>query len=89
MFKLGDIPFGITTKEPTMYAAIARGINQELAAASSMKIGAVIVHPDGYKVKVISGCYLDPTYGRVSNWWTWSRVNEDGTLGSTESGYGW
>ena len=76
---------------PGMYADmrdIARGINQELAAASPMKIGAILVHRDGYKVKVLKGCYLDPIYGRVSNWWTWARVNEDGTLGVQESGYG-
>lgn len=70
-------------------AALGRSFNQELASQSKMRIGQVIQHPDGYPVKVISGYYLDPTYGRVSNWWTWQRVNEDGSLGEQESGYGW
>lgn len=69
--------------------AIADGINQELAAASSMKIGATIKHPDGRLVQVTSGCFLDPVYHRVSNWWTWRPVSSDGTLGPPESGYGW
>ena len=69
--------------------AIARSINVELAAQSSMHIGRVINHPDGYKVKILSGCYLDSTYGRVSNWWTWARVLKGGKLGRKVSGYGW
>lgn len=44
-------------------AAAAHSINQDLAAQSKMKIGEVIDHPDGYKVKVISGCYLAPSTG--------------------------
>lgn len=68
---------------------LARGINQGLAAQSSMRIGKVITHPDGYKVKVVEGCFLDPVYGRVSNYWTWRRVLKGGKLGKPESGYGW
>ncbi|TXH15125.1 MAG: hypothetical protein E6R03_07875 [Hyphomicrobiaceae bacterium] len=69
--------------------SIARSINSELASRSRMKIGAVIRHPDGRLVKVIEGCYLDATYGRVSNWWSWREVLECGGLGKIESGYGW
>jgi len=54
-----------------------------------MKVGRVVLHPKGYKVKVISGCFRDRTYGRISNWWTWRRVRKDGTLGREQSGYGW
>lgn len=67
--------------------AIAAAMNAELEKQSSMKIGAVIKHPDGYKVKVLSGQFL--RNGRVSNWWEWRRVKADGTLGKKESGYGW
>lgn len=70
-------------------ARIAAELNAESAAKSSMKIGATIKHPDGRMVKVIDGCYLDPTYGRVSNWWTWRPVLANGRLGREESGYGW
>lgn len=41
-----------------------------------------------YPIKVTSGCYLDATYGRVSNWWTWHKVGPDGSLGRSISGYG-
>lgn len=69
---------------------IVKDINQEFASKSKMKIGETIDHPDGYKVHVISGQYLDSTYGRVSNHWSWKRVNPDGSLSETvESGYGW
>lgn len=68
---------------------LARRINQGLAAQSSMRVGKVITHPDGYKVKVVDGQFLDPVYGRVSNFWTWRRVLKGGKLGKPESGYGW
>lgn len=68
-------------------ARLAAAINAEDAAKSSMKVGAIIEHPEGYKVKVIDGAYL--RNGRVSNFWSWRRVNDDGSLGKVESGYGW
>lgn len=73
--------------EKTTIGKIAGEINQGFAAKSNMKIGEIITHPKGYKVKVTSGQFL--RNGRVSNFWTWFRVNEDGTLGEEESGYGW
>lgn len=54
-----------------------------------MEVGKIIKHPDGYKVKVISGQYLDPIYGRLSNFWYWRRVKKNGKLGRMEHGYGW
>lgn len=68
---------------------LANNINNDLAAKSLMKIGATIKHPDGRKVKIISGYFLDPTYGRVSNWWSWREVKKNGKLGKIENGYGW
>lgn len=70
-------------------ANLAKQINQEFAAKSSMKIGEIIKHPDGRLVEVVAGTYLDKTYGRISNWWTWRPLLLDGTLGPEESGYGW
>lgn len=67
----------------------ARSINKIIAGESKMEIGAEIMHPNGYIVKIKSGCFLDPIYGRVSNFWRWNRINEDGSLGKEESGYGW
>lgn len=68
-------------------AAVAMDINLGLAAQSKMQVGKVVKHPDGYNVKVIEGAFL--RNGRVSNFWSWQRINEDGTLGPVESGYGW
>ncbi len=69
----------------------ARDINEGLRDyfCPTMRVGVVIEHPDGYPVEVIGGRYLDEVYGRVTNWWTWRRVNTDGTLGDEVSGYGW
>lgn len=68
-------------------SAIARGMNNELAGKSKMAVGKVVQHPDGYNVKVIDGAFL--IGGRVSNFWSWQRVNDDGSLGPVEKGYGW
>ena len=68
----------------------AAAINQSLASKSSMKIGATIKHPDDYLVYVVNGTYLDPVYGRISNWWEWKRLLPNGKpAAKTESGYGW
>lgn len=81
---------GFTPYQQKELSMACHEINERLASQSVMSIGAEIRHPDGYMVKVKSGQYLDPTYGRVSNWWTWNRINEDGTLNpKDESGYGW
>ena len=70
-------------------AHFARTINQDNEKQSQMAIGKVRKHPDGRTVKIKSGQFLDSTYGRVSNWWTWNEVLEDNKLGPDESGYGW
>ncbi len=68
---------------------IARKLNEEIASKSSMKIGKIVKHPDGRTVKIKSGYFLDPIYGRVSNWWEWNEVKANGKLGKKECGYGW
>jgi len=41
------------------------------------------------KVKIVSGQYLDSKYGRLSNYWYWVDVNENGSESKVErSGYG-
>ena len=71
------------------FSQLARHINQELESQSSMAIGKILKHPDGRKVKIKSGYYLDPIYGRVSNFWYWNEVKPNGRLGKEECGYGW
>lgn len=68
-----------------MVADWVKEMTESVLGKSSMEIGKVVTHPDGYKV--IDGQYWG-TYG-LSNFWTWQRVNADGSLGKKESGYGW
>ena len=56
--------------------------------SSQWKIGDV-VERDGVKIKIMSGFYRDPVYGRLSNFWTWHRVLKNGKLSKKEyNGYG-
>ena len=55
----------------------------------TLEVGLVTTHPDGRTVKILSGYYRDPVYGRVSNWWTWVEIIDDNVVGMPESGYGW
>lgn len=55
----------------------------------NMVVGKRVTHPDGRTVEITSGCHRDPTYNRISNWWTWKEVLPDDSLGEEESGYGW
>lgn len=77
------------TKRMSSLDSIARSINEEFASTSKMKVGKILKHPDGRTVKIKSGYFLDPVYGRVSNFWHWNEVRSDGTLGKEECGYGW
>jgi hypothetical protein len=49
--------------------------------------GEVCLHND-ILVYIHSGCDIDPVYGRVSNYWWWSEVQADGSLGPKKEGYG-
>lgn len=39
-------------------------------------------------VLILDGCYLDPTYHRVSNWWSWQELDNELNLKDKSSGYG-
>ena len=67
--------------------SLAREINMSFAPNPMPVVGRRIKHPDGRTVKIISGYYLDPIFGRVSNLWTWRPVMKNGKLGRAESGY--
>ncbi|HLE03329.1 MAG TPA: hypothetical protein VI729_01780 [Anaerolineales bacterium] len=54
---------------------------------ATLKIGAVVQHPDGRKVKITGGAFWG-TYG-VSNFWYWRPILANGELGPEEHGYGW
>lgn len=42
---------------------------------------------DGVISLITDGYYMDPTYGRISNFWHWRPILEDGSLGRTKCGY--
>ena len=44
---------------------------------------------EGVPIKIISGYFLDPIYGRLSNHWRWKVVKKNGELQEgQDSGYG-
>jgi hypothetical protein len=58
------------------------------------KIGDVVFQKNSgsgayLRVRVVSGCYLDPTYHRLSNFWGWREIDESGKESSDiKHGYG-
>jgi len=65
---------------------------RQVGGISSPAIGSVVIYHESkekcYPVYILDGYYLDPIYQRLSNFWQWRKVNEDGTLGEKENGYG-
>lgn len=53
-----------------------------------MTIGETVMTYDGKMVRITSGSFLGG-YGRVSNFWHWVELNQDGSDGNHGSGYGW
>jgi len=52
------------------------------------KVGDIVKHPDGRKVKIVDGQYWG-THG-LSNFWYWRAVKRNGKLAKKlEHGYGW
>lgn len=55
---------------------------------NSLAVGKYFLY-EGNPIKITSGYFLDPTYGRVSNFWYWRKIFPDGRLSDEEySGYG-
>lgn len=77
-------------KEETMTTVTpwVQKLVEDTMGKSRMKVGKILMHPEGYRVKVISG-QLWGTYG-YSNFWTWRRVDSTGKpYGKPITGYGW
>ena len=51
------MPAKLVSDQEQDLQTVANSIMKELESKCSMKIGEVIDHPDGYKVKVISGFF--------------------------------
>ena len=72
-------------------ANIAKGIT-ETAFGPPLEIGMTTKHPDGRTVRIRDGAFFVvgiDRISRVSNFWYWNEVLEDGSLGPSEHGYGW
>ena len=65
-----------------------KDLTESALGGAPFEIGDVVMHPDGYKVKITGGQYWG-THG-LSNCWTWKKVLKNGKLSKDEySGYGW
>lgn len=70
-----------------MVQQFVKDLTEEVFGKSKMKVGKVLKHPDGRKVKITKG-QLWGTHG-FSNFWYWREVKPNGKLGKEECGYGW
>jgi len=52
-----------------------------------LEIGKYFVYK-GKPIRITHGCFLDPTYNRLSNYWTWRIVLSNGMLGEKGEGLG-
>ena len=77
----------VMNDETAMKNTIKNIIND--AWPHKLEIGVTVSYTDGRMVKIKDGYYLDPIYGRLSNFWTWNEVFDNGLLGPDECGYGW
>jgi hypothetical protein len=63
---------------------IAREVTDSVMPPVRLLIGATYHHPDDGLIQITGGCYRDPTYGRVSNFWHWTVL----MTGEQKHGYG-
>ena len=56
------------------------GLVKRVVSPAAFQIGKVYEHPKHGPVYLESGYYLDPTYGRVSNFWNFKKIRADGTM---------
>jgi hypothetical protein len=65
---------------------IAHDLNDKYFG-NSLEIGKYFLYK-GKPIKITHGHFLDPTYHRLSNYWTWRKVLSNGSLGKKDEGYG-
>jgi hypothetical protein len=63
-------------------------MTEEVMGGPPFKVGDIVRHPDGRRVKITDGQYWGE-YG-LSNFWYWREVKKGGRLArKVEHGYGW
>lgn len=70
-----------------MVAPWVKRMVEDVMGGTRLKVGAVVDHPSGRRVKITSGQYWG-SHG-LSNFWYWREVKAGGKLGKEECGYGW
>lgn len=65
-------------------SAFGREVTDQVLAPVKLVIGGRYLHPEDGEIEILSGCYRDPVYGRVSNWWDWKVLSS----GEKRGGYG-
>lgn len=56
---------------------------------TQLAVGKTVDHPTHGPVVILAGCFWDPVYCRLSNWWTWRKADDCRDKPQTYSGYGW
>lgn len=64
--------------------AALRSLARSIIGPSPLAVGKRYEHPEDGVIKVVSGYWTDPIYGRVSNFWYWTVE----ATGETHHGYG-
>lgn len=65
-----------------------KGLTERVMGGPPFAIGDVVRHPDGRKVRIVSGQYWGSR--GLSNFWYWQPLDADGRdVGEREHGYGW
>jgi hypothetical protein len=85
-----DDRYDIPGYDPELLKAVDE-IKNEFFPVPRFETGRIVGHVDGYKVRVTAGMYWDgdAPERRLSNHWTWHRVDDmGGRVGPDESGYG-
>jgi hypothetical protein len=87
-YKYNKIAQDLTSKQlnSKKLSKIAQDLNKKYFG-NSLEIGKYFLYK-GKPIKITHGHFLDPTYHRLSNHWTWRRVLSNGSLGKKDEGYG-
>lgn len=83
-------PHQIPGYDPDLLRAVDE-MKRELFPEPAYAVGRIVGHIDGYKVRIVAGMYWDGEgpERRLSNHWTWHRVNADEErTGPDVGGYG-
>jgi hypothetical protein len=67
--------------------SVGQSITEQVFGKIQLHIGMQTQHPDGRNVVITKGQAW--SNGRLSNFWYWKEIKQDGSFGPEEHGYGW